>query len=129
MARCRIVQPDGVRLHLSDGDFVDVKKELNAGEYFDLLMQMDASKAFAKVLAYLIGWSFLGADATPLPYSLDMDEKARRDTIRKLDKPTIRELVALVNKHEAAEERTYEAKKKTLVTSPASETTSISATP
>jgi hypothetical protein len=32
MARCRFVQPDVVRLPLSDGDFIDVKRELSAGE-------------------------------------------------------------------------------------------------
>ena len=33
MGRNRIVSPETIRLPLSDGDFLTVKKELNAGEY------------------------------------------------------------------------------------------------
>jgi hypothetical protein len=100
-----------VRLPLSDGDFLDVKRELNAGEYFDLLIAQSDRQPFAKILAYVIGWSLCGADNAPLPYSLELVETVRRDTVRSLDKPTIRELIAALDKHEQAVDATREEKK------------------
>jgi hypothetical protein len=52
------------------------------------------------------------ADA-PIPYDLEMPEDERRATIRALDKATIREIGAAIDKHEAAEDAALEAKKKT----------------
>jgi len=60
MGRCRIVTPESVRLPLSDGDFLTVKKELNAGEYHALVTEGAAGKPFAVVIAYLVGWSLVG---------------------------------------------------------------------
>jgi hypothetical protein len=111
-----------VRLPLSDGDFLDVKRELTAGEYYDLLLAQSERQSFAKVLAYVIGWSLCGAENQSLPYSLDMVETVRRDTVRSLDKPTIRELIAAIDKHEQAVDAAREEKKKepaiALVSSP-----------
>ena len=102
MGRCRVVQPKVVRLPLSGGDFVDVKQELTAGEYFDLLIAQSDRQPFAKILAYVIGWSLCGAGDLPIPYSLDDPEPVRRDTVRALDKATARELIAALDKHEQA---------------------------
>jgi len=129
MGRCRVVQPEVVRLPLSDGDYLDVKKELNAGEYFDLITALGERKPFSKIVQYVVGWSLTGLAGTPIPYALEMDEHARRDTVRALDKPTLRELIAAVDKHEAAEEAAHAAKKKTGGGAPASSPTSASATP
>ena len=52
--------PTSVRLPLSDGDYLTVKKELNAGEYLDLVTDGAAGKPFAVLLAYLVGWSLVG---------------------------------------------------------------------
>jgi hypothetical protein len=111
MGRSRVVQPEMVRLPLSDGDFIDVKRELTAGEYYDLVLAQSERKPFAKVLAYVIGWSLCGAENQPLPYSLDMVETVRRDTVRSLDTPTIRELIAVLDKHEQAVDAAREEKK------------------
>lgn len=105
--------PAIVRLPLSGGDYVDVQQELNAGDYFDLLVAMGDRKPFAKILAYLIGWSLVGGEGQPLPYSLDQSEAERRDTVRSLNKATMRELIAVIDRHEKAEEAAIEAKKKT----------------
>jgi hypothetical protein len=102
-----------VRLPLSGGDYIDVQKELNAGDYFDLLVALEDRKPFAKVLAYLIGWSLTGLDDKPLPYSLDLPENVRRDTVRSLDKATYIELSTIIKKHERAEEAAADVKKKT----------------
>jgi hypothetical protein len=103
-----------VRVPLSEGDYIDVKRDLNAGEYFDLLTVMAERRKFAKILAYLVGWSFVGQDEHPIPYALDDPEDARRDTIGALDKGTLRELVAAIDKHEAAQDQALAKKKATL---------------
>jgi len=113
MGRCRVAQPEMVRLPLSGGDFVDVQKELNAGDYFDLLVAMADRKPFAKIIAYLVGWSLVGLNDQPLPYSLDLPENVRRDTIRSLTKATYSELSAVINRHEQSEDRAADLKKKT----------------
>jgi len=112
MGRCRVVVPETVRLPLSDGDFVDVKQELNAGEYVDLLTALAQRQPFSKAVAYVVGWSLVGLDDKPLPYDLELPETVRRDTLRSLDKATMRELTAVLDRHEAAEEAAREAKKK-----------------
>ena len=113
MGICRVVQPAIVRLTLSHGDYVDVKQELNAGEYFDLVIARTERQPFAKILAYVIGWSLCGADGKPIPYSLDAAEPVRRDTVRSLDTGTARELLAVLDKHEQAVEAARDAKKNT----------------
>lgn len=113
MGRCRVVQPKIERLSLSDGDYIDVEKELNAGQYLELLRNLADRKLFSKALAYLVGWSFTGLDGQPIPYDLDMPEEVRRATIGALDKATLREMSAAIDKHEAAEEAALDGKKKT----------------
>jgi hypothetical protein len=102
MGRSRVVVPDVVRVFVSDGDYVDLKRDLNAGEYFDLLTAMADRQKFAKILAYLVGWSLVGLDGQPLPYDLDLPEEVRRSTLGALDKATLREITAVLDKHEAA---------------------------
>lgn len=113
MGRCRVVVPELVRLSLSGGDYLDVTKELNAGEYVDMLIAQTDRKLFAKPLAYLVAWSLTGVDDKPIPYDLEMPEEVRRSTIRSLDKATLREITAALDKHEATEEAALDAKKKT----------------
>lgn len=133
MSRCRVVAPDVVRLPLSDGDSVEVKKILNAGEYRKLIYDqfkespdgdkvvLDHSKVgMAKLLAYIIGWTFVGFNGQPLPYRPDEPEDIRRATIDGLDQDTYRELIAAVTAHEEREDAALEAQKKTRITAPAS---------
>lgn len=131
MSRCRVVAPDVVRLPLSDGDVVDVKKVLNAGEYRKLIYDqakdtpdgpvVDHSKiGLAKLLAYIVGWSFVGFDGQPIPYRPDEPEEIRRATIDSLDQDTYRELIAAVIAHEERDE----AQKKSPTSAPPLSTTS-----
>jgi len=130
MGRNRLVYPEEVRLPLSDGDYIDVKKELNAGEYRKLLYDqlkdtgeptLDVSKVgISKLLAYLLGWSFVGRDNERIPYRLEQPEDIRRATIDSLDKATYRELIVAVDAHEAREEAALEAKKNDRVTATSS---------
>lgn len=120
MSRCRVVQPEVVRLSLSEGDYLDVQQELNAGQYVELLGALMDRKPFAKAIAYLVGWSLIGLNGQPLPYDVDLPEETRRATLGALDKATMREISAALDKHEAAEQTAVEAKKKTIGSGPAS---------
>jgi hypothetical protein len=120
MSRCRVVAPAIVRLPLSDGDFLDVQKELNAGQYVEMLANLVERKPFSKAIAYIVGWSLIGLDGEPLPYDADMPEEMRRATIAALNKATLREITATLDRHEAAEDKALDAKKKTLSSVPAS---------
>jgi hypothetical protein len=132
MGRNRLVYPEEVRLPLSDGDYIDVKKQLNAGEYRKVLYDqfkdtegdkvvLDHSKVgMVKLLAYLLGWSFVSRNNDPIPYRLDQPEEIRRATIDSLDQETYRELIAAINAHEAREEEALAAKKKDRDTVPSS---------
>jgi hypothetical protein len=134
MGRNRLVYPEEVRLTLSDGDYIDVKKELNAGEYRKLLYDqfkdsdgekvvLDHSKlGIVKLLAYLLGWSFVGRNNEPIPYNVEQPEEIRRATIDSLDRDTYRELIAAVTAHEERQEAALEAKKNVRATVPASST-------
>jgi hypothetical protein len=108
-----VVAPEVVRLSLSDGDYLDVNRELNAGQYLELLTALVDRKPFAKAIAYLVSWSLVGLNGQPLPYDLDMPEEDRRSTIGALDKGTVREITVALDRHEAAEEAALDAKKKT----------------
>ena len=133
MSRNRVVAPEVVRLPLSDGDLLEVKRTLNAGEYRALIYSqfkesadgekvvLDHSKVgMAKLLAYIVGWTFVGFNGQPLPYRPDEPEDIRRATIDGLDQETYRELIAAVTAHEEREEAALEAQKKTRITAPAS---------
>jgi hypothetical protein len=124
-----VVIPESVRCQLSDGSFVEIKKELNAGEYFDLMVALSERKAYSKLVAYITSWSLVGADDKPLRYGLDMDEQARRDTIRALKKPVTREIAAIIDRHEDEEERALAKKKATPALSLVSNPISASAAP
>jgi hypothetical protein len=118
MPDCQVVLPATTRLTLSTGDTVDVITELNAGEYWDLLTARAARQPFALILAYVTGWSLLGLDGQPVPYSLELDAALRLATVRNLNKRIVRELIARLNRHEDAEEAAYAEKKTTPASAP-----------
>lgn len=120
MGRCRVVEPATVRLPLSDGDWIDVIQELNAGEYLDLLGELADRQPFAKILAYVLGWSLVDQRGQPLPYSLQLAAAERRATLRGQDKGTLRELVAVIDRHEQAVDAARAEKKSAPATGPPS---------
>lgn len=118
MPRNRFVKPDMVRLDLSDGDWIDVKKELNAGErravFANMVKEhhagepvlMDSAKVgFTRILAYLVAWSFVD-DHGPVALS--------EAAINNLDTDTYTEIVKALDAHEAQEDAAREARKKFL---------------
>ena len=115
MARSRFVDPDVVRLPLSDGEWVEVKRELNAGEarkvFANLVTRMEvgekaqldpAQVGKTKLVQYIVAWSFSNKQG-PVKYSeADIDN---------LDQDTYRELVEAIDKHDEASERLREERK------------------
>lgn len=106
MSRNRFVIPGVVRLPLSDGDWIDVKKELNAGEaravFADLVKTMEAGSRAqlnpklvgqTKLAQYIVGWSFVDA-AGPIPFSVS--------ALDNLDVDTYAELITVIDAHEEA---------------------------
>lgn len=107
----RFVKPQVARLPISDGDYLDVKARLNAGEQQDLFSRMlpymtpgqplkleTRQVMTAKILAYLVGWS-LTDDGKPVPYSPDMTEDARLATLSNLDPDTFAEIKDALDAH------------------------------
>ena len=113
MGRNRLVSPESVRVPLSDGDFLTVKRELSAGEYLDCLQDGAAGNRFADWIAYLVGWSLVGPHDAPIPYAPSMSVDERRDTLRSLDVATIVEIDVAIKAHVAANERAVQEKKTT----------------
>ena len=135
------VKPEVVRLALSDGQYLDVKKTLNTGETQDLFaaispfltpgekVQMDSKMVgIAKVAAYLVGWSAI-EDGTPVPMSPDLPMAVRLSTLRNLHPDVFREIREAIDAHEAREDEASAARKNAPATENASAPRSVSAEP
>lgn len=112
MGRNRDVPPETVRLPLSDGDFLTVIKELNAGEYLDMLENQAAGQQLARVIAYLVSWTVVGAGDTPIPYSVQMSRDERRSVLRGRDVWTLVEITQAIEAHHATLEHRIQEKKR-----------------
>jgi len=105
MARCPVVRPESVRLPLSGDDYIDVKKRLNTGEYRRVIFsQYKDSGAVdmeqmgvSKILGYVLGWSFVNLDGSPLPFT--------RDALLSIDPDSFREVLEAVEAHEDAQDQ------------------------
>jgi len=104
MGRNRFVKPQVVRLDLSDGDWIDVKRQLNAGETRAIFTEMikeqhagsvavidSARVGITKLLAYIVAWSLVD-DNGPVAFS--------EAALTNLDMETFREIVDAVDAHE-----------------------------
>lgn len=114
MSRYRFVDPQSVRLSLSDGDWIEIKRELNAGEQRKVFAQQvkdyhaDTGRPMldpeqvgrSRVGGYLLAWSFTDRSGKPIPIT--------DGAIDNLDQPTYREIVKAIDDHEAAIDREYE---------------------
>lgn len=119
----RFVKPQIVRLPISHGDFINVKKRHNQGERQDMMSRMmpyyvhgekprleSREVMTAKVLAYLVGWS-LTDEGTPVPFSPDMPYDDRLSLLNNLDPDTFDEIRGAIDAHEEQVEReSYERK-------------------
>jgi len=116
MGRCRFVRPETVRLTLSDGEWLEVKRELNAGEQNhlesgyvkDLKMgdrpTLDYERVGkTRILEYVTGWSLCGFSGQPEPF----DESA----LDLLDQDTYLEILEAIRVHELEISARREARK------------------
>lgn len=123
MARCRFVQPQPpIRLSLSEGDWVEVKRELSTGERRRMFAAMRPATQGTDVdvtlyqqvrtLAYVVAWSFLDPQGAPAPVSAAAYDMLQDDTSQ--------ELHEALDAHESqmARARAEEKKHSTTPTSP-----------
>jgi hypothetical protein len=122
MGRCRVVQPDAVRLPLSDGDWIEVKKRLNSGEQRAMFARMylagidgqlrvnPIQQGVAKVTAYLLDWSFVGPDGKVIPIA-DRSVEAVAAALDTFDPESFVEIRAAIDAHEEAMYQEREAEK------------------
>lgn len=105
MAKCPIVRPESIRLDLPDGDWIEVKKRLNAGEYRAMVAaQYDTTAdrmrinleqmGLAKILAYTLAWSYVDLQGHALPVT--------RDTVLAIDPESFRQVLEVVERHDEA---------------------------
>lgn len=105
--RVRFVTPEVVRLPLSDGDWIEVKKRLSVGEERQAFQQIVGEiksdgwrrpnlemVGIAEMIAYLVDWSFRDARDKPVKVTID--------AIRQLDLATFRELETVLTAHVTA---------------------------
>ena len=129
MSRLRFVQPDLVRLPLSDGDFIDVKRELSAGEQRHMFAGMvlhgvvpgektllDPERVgITKMVEYLVGWSLVDANGAPVPVS--------ESALKNLQSETYTEIMVAIDNHENEQEQKRELAKQNPITPTASAVT------
>jgi hypothetical protein len=115
--RIRFVQPEIVRLDLSDGDWVDVKKRLTVGEeraaFQAIVGEVNSTTGWrrpnvemvgvAEMVAYIVRWSF--RDANDLPVAVTVD------AIKQMDSESFAEIEKALEKHIAAVEAELTAAK------------------
>jgi hypothetical protein len=110
--RNRFVKPKTITIEISEGDKIQIKKELTVGERKSMYaksmeqIQQDgdnepkitmnvAEAAFAKVNTYLVGWSFEEEDGNGDVIPVELTE----DAVRSLDEDTFAEIEAAIDKH------------------------------
>ena len=105
------VTPESVRLPLSDGDYILIRRRLSTGERDDMLSMMlpyvtpgQTAQINSKdarqiaVATYLLGWS------AAAPMSPDLPVQERIDTLRTLDPAAFDEIEAAITAHNARED-------------------------
>lgn len=121
MGRNRFVKPKTVRLELSDGDWIEIKDELNVGEFRDAagagLSRAVASEtkegdleyitefgefAIKRAAIYLVDWSFVDADGDEVELTFD--------AVRQLDNETFEEIEEAIDKHVEAKQAAKKSK-------------------
>lgn len=127
----RMRRPDTVRLELSQGDWLIVKKHLTAGEnraMFAGMMREDGESidrvkvGLSKVLTYLLDWSFEDFDGNPLVIR-DQPANAVASALNGIDGDAFAEVLAAIEDHEDATEKERAQEKNALATASASPAT------
>jgi hypothetical protein len=111
----RLVKPETVRVPISEGDFIELKKRLTHGEREDMSARLmptltpgERPQVLTKdvrtvqVLTYLVRWSLRDDDNVPLPMGPELPESDRYAMIRDLDPDTFDEIYDAIQAHERA---------------------------
>jgi hypothetical protein len=135
----RFVRPESVKLDLTDGDWLIVKRRLTAGEerhaFARILKQAAVGErmsldfeqtGLAKIVAYLLDWSLADDTGAVVPIR-DQPASDLDAALLNLDPASIAEIYAAVTDHEAAQLAALDAEKKTRATETPSSRTSIAA--
>lgn len=100
----RVVLPEDATIHISGGDWLRVKKRLNAGENKQMLKRgrFDPIEAgTAKVLAYLLDWSVKGLDGKVIPIR-DQSPSAVESALDSIEPDSYTEILRAIEGHETA---------------------------
>ena len=116
MGRPRGVRHDTVRLDLSDGDWIEVRRVLTVGEERDLVSlavrgyrpdgtaDLDTKMlSFLGAATYITAWSLMGVDGMPIPWMTNAPMGKRVEMLRTLDSPTMSEIDEALAAHRVAE--------------------------
>jgi hypothetical protein len=133
----RIRRPEVVRLEISQGDWLLVKKHLTAGEQRAIFRRMmregitsdrvdPVRVGWAKMVGYLLDWSIEDADGQPVVIR-DKSEEDIGAALDALDVDSFREILAAIDTHEEAMAAELAAEKNGQATGSASSATSLSA--
>jgi len=104
MARLGVVRPDTTRLALKEGDWIEVKKHLTAGEKARLSgAGLEGVRGFegaqrnrtielnyerlelARIEAYVVKWSFIGLDDAPLKVTPESIASLTQEIAKEID--------------------------------------------
>jgi len=145
MGSSRVVTPESKRLPLSNDDWILVRRRLSAGERHDsyeymYLRNPDGSFALspdgrlivgpangriAVVLSYLLDWSLVGPNGSPLAIRGEPLDVIRA-TLRSIDEASFDEIATAITVHELALAAERDAQKKILSATPNAAPTSAS---
>jgi hypothetical protein len=147
----RIRRPEETLLQISQGDWLLVKKRLNAGESRRIFARMVKSikpgdtqtpeqkvtadveydvrqMGLSKAVEYLLDWSIKDDDNKPVVIR-DASPKAIESALESLDLESFNEITKAIEDHEVAMTAELEQEKKRPATSSASNPTSVSVEP
>jgi hypothetical protein len=119
----RIRRPETLRLALTRGDWIVVKKHLTAGETRRVFRRMIRKGAtgdeidslqvgLSKMVVYLVDWSITDADDQPVIIR-GQPEDVIADVLEMLDVESFAEILQAIEGHERTMEREREDEKKT----------------
>lgn len=121
----RFVRPETRRIPISEGDWIEVKKRLTAGEtraiYKRMMVLADGhhvphmdpvQTGLSKIIAYLVDWSLVDDSGKVVPV-FEQTDAVVTAALNALDPDSFQEILAAVEKHEDEMEREREAEKNT----------------
>lgn len=133
--RTRMRRPETVKLEISDGDWLLVKKHLTAGEHRTMLAGMlredrngvnPVKVGVTRIQAYLLDWSITDADGQQVVIR-DQPAAVLAGALDAIDVETFKEILKAIEDHAAAVSVELEAEKNARATASLSSPLSPSA--